>query len=292
MHKKWSTDGINNYRPISILPVVSKILEKHVSSTSYTFVNEHNLLNPKQSGFRTQHSCQTALTSMTEEWLNAMHKGELTDVLMIDLCKAFDLVDHSLLLRKLKIYRCSEDALTWFTSYLSERTQRVCINGQISNSSDNKCGVAQGSILRPLFFIVFINDMYLYPDLEDISLFADNATAHRSSKCTQIITQKLQNVATSANKWCGNNNMKLSIIKIKVALVGSKQSVNRLLDSDKQIKIIINDIPIEQVSHSKLLGIHIDESLTWNLQVTKIKKTVAYKLFLLKRIRTFLPTQS
>ena len=147
-----------------------------------------------------------------------------------------------------------------------------------------------GSILGPLFFIVFINDMFLYPDLEYISLFADDATAHHSSKCTQIITQKLQNVATSANKWCKNNKMKLSIIKIKVALVGSKQRVNRLPDSDKQIKIIINDIPIEQVSHSKLLGIHIDESLTWNLQVTKIKKDCS--LFLLKRIRPFLPTQS
>ena len=292
LHKKGSTDDINNYRPISILPVVSKILEKHVSSTFYTFLNGNNLINPKQSGFRTQHSCQTALTLMTEEWLNAMHKGELTGVLMIDLCKAFDLVDHSLLLRKLKIYRCSENALTWFTSYLSERTQRVDINGQISNPLENKCGVPQGSILGPLFFIVFINDMYLYPDLEDISLFADDATAHHSSKCTQIITQKLQNVATSANKWCEDNKMQLSIIKTKVALVGSKQRINRITDSDKQIKIIINDIRIEQVSHSKLLGIHIDESLTWNLQVTKVKKTVAYKLFLLKRIRPFLPTQS
>ena len=114
--------------------------------------------------------------------------------------------------------------------------------------------------------------MYLYPDLEYISLFADDAAAHHSSKCTQIITQKLQNVATSANKWCEDNIMQLSIIKTKVALVGSKQRINRITNSDKQIKIIINDIPIEQVSHSKLLGIHIDESLTWNLQVAKIKK--------------------
>ena len=134
--------------------------------------------------------------------------------------------------------------------------------------------------------------MYLYPDLEDISLFADDATAHRSSKCTQIITQILQNVATSGNKWCEDNKMQLSIIKTKGALVGSKQRINRITDSDKQIKIIIIDIPIKQFSHSKLLGIHIDESLTWNLHVTKIKKTVAYKLFLLKRILPFLPTQS
>ena len=117
-YKKGSTDEINNYRPISILPVVSKILEKHVSSTFYTFLNEHNLLNPEQSGFRTQHSCQTALTLMTDDWLNAMHKGKLTGVLMIDLCKDIDLVDHSLLLRKLKIYWCSENDPTWFILFI------------------------------------------------------------------------------------------------------------------------------------------------------------------------------
>ena len=143
-----------------------------------------------------------------------------------------------------KKYRCSEDVLTWLTSYLSERNQRVDINGQISNPLENNCGVPQGSILGPLFFIVSINDIYLYPDLQVISLFADDATAHHSSKCIQIITKTLQKVATSANKWCENNKMKLSIIKTKVALVGSKQRINRITDSDKEIKIINNDLPI------------------------------------------------
>ena len=97
--KKRSTDDVNDYRPISILPVVSKILEKHVLSTFYAFLNEQNPLNPKQPDFRSKHSCQTALTLMTAEWLNAMNKGESNGVL----CKAFDLVDHSLLLLKLII---------------------------------------------------------------------------------------------------------------------------------------------------------------------------------------------
>ena len=290
--KKGSTDDVNNYRPISILPVVSKILEKHVSSTFYAFLNEQNLLNPKQSGFRSQHSCQTALTLMTEEWLKAMNKGELTGVLMVDLCKAFDLVDHSLLLHKLKIYRCSEEALDWFTSYLSKRTQKVDINGQLSHPLENICGVPQGSVLGPLFFIVFINDMFLYPELDNLSLFADDATAHHSSKCSQTITHKLQAMATSADNWCEENKMKLSIIKTKVALVGSRQRLNKMTDTEKEINIFINDIQLEQITHGKLLGIHIDESLTWNLQVANIKKIVVYKLFLLKRIRTFLPTQS
>ena len=180
---------------------MSKILERHLSSTFYAFLNEKNILNPKQSGFRCQHSCQTALTLMTEEWLKAMNKGKLTGILMIDLCKAFDLVDHSLLLHKLKMYRCSEEALDWFTSYLSKRTQKVDIKGQISHPLENICGVPQGSALEPLFFIVFINDMLLYTELDNLSLFADDATAHHSSKCSQTITHKLQAMATSADDW-------------------------------------------------------------------------------------------
>ena len=229
---------------------------------------------------------------MTEELFKAMNKGELTGVLMVDLCKAFDLVDHSLLLHKLKIYRCSEEALDCFTSYLSKRTQKVDINDQISHPLENICGVPQGSVLGPLFFIVFINYMFLYPELDNLSLFADDATAHHSSKCSQPITHKLQDMATSADNWCEENKMKLSIIKTKVALVGSRQRLNKMTDTEKEINIFINDIQLEQITHGKLLGIHIDESVTWNLQVANIKKIVVYKLFLLKRIRPFLPTQS
>ena len=159
MLKKGSTDDVNNYRPISILPVRSKILEKHVSSTFYAFLNEQNLLNPKQSGFRSKHSCQTAPALMTEEWLKAMNKGELTGVLMVDLCKAFDLVDHCLLLHKLKIYLCSEEALDWFSSYLSKRTQKVDINGQISHPLENICGVIMFCFGTIIIYSFFKNDM-------------------------------------------------------------------------------------------------------------------------------------
>ena len=128
LFKKGSDADVNNYRPISILPVVSEIIEKHIALSFYAFLNNNNLLHQRQSGFCYNHSCQTALTLMTEEWLEAMNNGELTGVLMVDLCKAFDLVDHSLLLQKLEIYRCTTNALNWFTSYLFNCSQKVDID--------------------------------------------------------------------------------------------------------------------------------------------------------------------
>ena len=123
-----STDDPENYRPISILPLLSKGLEKHVHNSLYEFFLVNNLLSPRQSGFRTKHSCETALTEMTNDWLSAMYNNEYCGVLFLDLCKAFDLVDHNILLRKLKLYQLGEQSLFGFQSYLSDRKQSVKIN--------------------------------------------------------------------------------------------------------------------------------------------------------------------
>ena len=117
LHKKKSQDDVNNYRPISILPIASKILEKHVSDHLYRYLSSHNLLNKRQSGFRANHSCESALTLMTEEWLFASYTGNQVGLLLVDFCKAFDLVNHAILLEKLKLYKCSEKTQHWFLSY-------------------------------------------------------------------------------------------------------------------------------------------------------------------------------
>ena len=103
LHKKKSQDDVNNYRPISILPIASKILEKHVSVHLYRYLSSHNLLNKRQSGFRANHSCESSLTLMTEEWLSALYTGNQVGLLLVDLCKAFNLVNHDILLEKLKL---------------------------------------------------------------------------------------------------------------------------------------------------------------------------------------------
>ena len=113
IHKKDSNEDICNYRPILILPITSKILEKHVAIHFYEYMTSYNLLHQKQSGFRANHSCETALTLMVDTWLSALNKGNQIGLLLIDLCKAFDLVDHDLLTKKLEIYKCNHASHNW-----------------------------------------------------------------------------------------------------------------------------------------------------------------------------------
>ena len=177
----------------------------------------------------------------------------------------------------------------WFTSYLFNRSQKVDIDGILSDPLENKSGVPQSSVLGPLFFILFINDIFLYPALENMSLFANDATDHHTSKNIQNISSKLQIKATSVNQWCEINRMKMSMEKTKIMLIGSRQKLNRISESEKYIKLLIDNTPIEQIRNTKLLGIHKDSSLTWDVQGSHVKKIVIYKIFLLKRIRHFLP---
>ena len=137
----------SNYRPLSILPTVSKIFEKHVNKHLMAYLNKYKLLHENQSGFRKNHSCQTALVKLVDDWTKFIDKGEMIGALYIDFRKAFDLVDHNILFRKLSLYRCSPSAINWFKSYLSSRQQTIESEEGLSEFAHVRSGVPQGSIL-------------------------------------------------------------------------------------------------------------------------------------------------
>ena len=155
IHKTGPTENKGSYRPISVLCALSKILERHVNDSLYSYFMSHNMLHDGQSGFRAKHSCETALNHMVHKWASAIDKGLVNGVVLLDLGKAFDLMNHTIVLDKLAIYGCSQQSMRWFLSYLSERKQFVLFKGKQSEQSEITMGVPQGSILGPLLYCVY-----------------------------------------------------------------------------------------------------------------------------------------
>ena len=151
--KKGSKSDLNNYRPISVLPIVSKLLEKIIYQQLYDYLDKNKLLNTYQSGFRSLHSTMTALLETTNNWSINLDNGVLNGVVYIDLKKVFDTIDYAIFLRKLATYGLDLGSLRFFASYLGNRSQKCYVNGALSSARELRFGVTQGSILGPLFFL-------------------------------------------------------------------------------------------------------------------------------------------
>lgn len=183
LFKEGNRDNLNNYRPISVISVVAKVFERIVYDQLYAYLKEHNIICKYQSGFRTIHSTVTALLEATDNWAYNIDSGKINAVVFLDLKKAFDTVDHEILLSKLNHYGIQGNTYQWFKSYLENRTQMCSINGSLSNKCSLSCGVPQGTILGPLLFLLYINDLSncllncqprMYADDTNLTLVGDN----------------------------------------------------------------------------------------------------------------------
>ena len=286
LHKGGTKDDLNNYRPISILPTMSKLLEKHIHDSLMTFLVKFNLLHKSQSGFRPNHSCETALIGMVSKWLESINKGSLIGTVMIDFKKAFDLVDHSVLLKKLKHYKLSHQALSWFASYLSKRKQKVSLNNIISDDEMITDGVPQGSILGPLLFLMFINDLPLYTDSATTDFYADDTTLYVVGESLETIERNLQVALDCLAKWCKCNGMLINTAKTKVMLITTHQKRTSLING--QLSLHLNNDELNMITNDKVLGIIIDNNLTWSQHVDKVCKKITTNLWLLSRIKEYL----
>lgn len=257
LYKKGNKNEEGNYRPVSILPVMSKIFEKVVYSQLYKYLDNKSLLYKNQSGFRTGFSTDTALTCLGDKIRFNMDNGLYTGMVLIDLQKAFDTVNHKILACKLKAIGLDNVSVNWFMSYLSDRNQFVYANNTCSGIGKVNCGVPQGSILGPLLFVIYINDMENSVNC-DLYMYADDAALIVSGKSVNEIEVMLSSELESLSAWLEENKLSLHLGKTESILFAT----SRKLAKTDQLDIKCKDVNISSKSSVKYLGVNIDQDMS------------------------------
>ena len=268
LFKSGSKTEINNYRPISLLPQFSKILEKIYNNRLNNFITTSNILNSCQYGFRQGVSTSHALVDLVSEITNSLNKRKHAIGVFIDLRKAFDTVNHQLLCKKLEFYGIRGIAQNWIKSYLSNRTQYVCYEEHTSESLQISCGVPQGSILGPQLFILYVNDMCNVSKLLKYVLFADDTNILYSHDHLPDLVTVLCTELDRMYTWFSVNKLSLNIAKTNYIVFGKHKQ-------EQCVALKINDIAIERVDATKFLGVVIDQSLNWNNHINLVRSKLA-----------------
>ena len=274
----------SNYRPISLLSVFSKIFEKLMHKRLSQFLEICEVLFCMQFGFRTGHSTDHALISLTETIKSSLDKNRFGCGIFIDLQKAFDTVNHDILLKKLEHYGIRGTALSWFQSYLSNRKQFVSINGHSSSLTNIACGVPQGSVLGPLLFLIYINDLPNSSQFLSFFLFADDTNIYCDSDNLQLLTKKINRELKNVKLWLDSNKLALNIEKTKFVLF---HSLRRKLSEFTNLKI--GKQFIQRTKYVKFLGVLMDEHLTWKYHTTELCKKLSKTVGIFFKVRHYAP---
>ena len=284
VYKSKENDVLSNYRPISLLPSLSKVYEKVMYKRLYNFLETHNILYQSQYGFRKKHSTIHAVTEFVSNTTQALDNKQSTIAVFLDLSKAFDTIDHNILLTKLKFYGIRGIAHKWFTSYLSNTKQYVHYNTFNSDNMAITCGVPQGSVLGPLLFLIYVNDLADNLLTSKGMLFADDTTLYQSNLKLNDLYSDMSLELYNLSDWFLANKLSLNIAKSNFILFSKKRNIGNSFNTIK-----FGDVEIERKTVLKFLGMYIDENLTWAYHIKTCKCKIASSLYAINRIKHIIP---
>lgn len=286
IYKAKEKNDFSNYRPISLLSSLSKILEKIVHKRTYNFLHLNGTFYKSQYGFREKRSTIDAITEFVNDATTSLENKESVISVFLDLSKAFDTIDHKILLKKLEFYGIRGQALNWFRSYLTKRMQYVSYQNCISIKQELTCGVPQGSVLGPLLFIIYTNDLPSCLEKAKTILFADDTTIYISNKNLNYLYESVNVDLKHLNDWFRANKLSLNVGKTHYMMISN--SKNAISDT---LVLNIGDSVIERKSCVKFLGVYIDETLTWHEHIKVCKSKLISALFAINRVRRVVPVE-